>query len=241
MDYFAGLDVSVKETSVCIVDDAGKIVREARMASEPEALLQVLTNTIYRLKRVGLEAGPLSQWLYSVLAEAGLPVIPRASLAHNDAEAVVLDLVQPSVAGRQLIGFGWETWRDEPGREGTLQHAEQIKSRNGGRNWAAGPCVGQLVICACLNPDADDKSRPADNNSRPFGGSGRSSAPLRSALEDQFAILSNMRRLSSLIAKNQNPASEGRSGVLCSVRGGELSPYFHHPSPDCSDAEGNLN
>jgi hypothetical protein len=44
MDYFAGLDVSVKETSVCIVDDAGKIVREARVASEPEALLQVLTN-----------------------------------------------------------------------------------------------------------------------------------------------------------------------------------------------------
>jgi transposase len=75
MDYFAGLDVSVKETGVCIVDDAGKIVREARVASEPEALLQVLTNTLYRIKRVGLEAGPLSQWLYSCLAEAGLPVI----------------------------------------------------------------------------------------------------------------------------------------------------------------------
>ena len=75
MDYFAGLDVSVKETSVCIVDDAGKIVREVRVASEPEALLQVLTNKTYRFKRIGLEAGPLSQWLYSVLAEAGLPVI----------------------------------------------------------------------------------------------------------------------------------------------------------------------
>jgi len=75
MAYFAGLDVSVKETSICIVDDTGKIVREARVASEPEALLQVLTNTIYRFKRIGLEAGPLSQWLYSVLAEAGLPVI----------------------------------------------------------------------------------------------------------------------------------------------------------------------
>jgi transposase len=75
MVYFAGLDVSVKETSVCIVDDAGKIVREARVASEPEALLQVLTNNIDRLARVGLEAGPLSQWLYSALAEAGLPVI----------------------------------------------------------------------------------------------------------------------------------------------------------------------
>ena len=44
MAYFAGLDVSVKETSICIVDDAGKIVREVRVASEPEALLQVLTN-----------------------------------------------------------------------------------------------------------------------------------------------------------------------------------------------------
>jgi transposase len=39
----------------------GKIVREARVASEPEALLQVLTNTIYRFKRIGLEAGPLSR------------------------------------------------------------------------------------------------------------------------------------------------------------------------------------
>src|SRR5256714_4907911 len=75
MEHFAGLDVSVKETSICIVDDTGKIVRETRVASEPEALLQVLTNTIYRFKRVGLEAGPLSQWLFSALAEAGLPVI----------------------------------------------------------------------------------------------------------------------------------------------------------------------
>ena len=44
MDHFAGLDVSVKETSICIVDDTGKIVREVKVASEPEALLQVLKN-----------------------------------------------------------------------------------------------------------------------------------------------------------------------------------------------------
>jgi transposase len=75
MDYFAGLDVSVKETSVCIVDDTGRIVREVKVASEPEALLQVLTNPAYRFKRIGLEAGPLSQWLFSVLTEASLPVI----------------------------------------------------------------------------------------------------------------------------------------------------------------------
>ena len=44
MDYFAGLDVSVKETSVCIVDDAGRLVREVKVASEPEALLPVVAN-----------------------------------------------------------------------------------------------------------------------------------------------------------------------------------------------------
>jgi transposase len=75
MDYFAGLDVSVKETSVCIVDSTGKIVREVKVVSEPQALLTVLANPAYQFKRVGLEAGPLSQWLYSTLAEAGLPMI----------------------------------------------------------------------------------------------------------------------------------------------------------------------
>ena len=75
MDHFSGLDVSVKETSVCIVDDTGKIVREVKVASEPAALLAVLKNPAYRFKRIGLEAGPLSQWLFSVLAEANLPVI----------------------------------------------------------------------------------------------------------------------------------------------------------------------
>ena len=60
MDHFAGLDVSVKETSVCIVDDTGKIVREVKVASEPEALLAVLKNPAYHFKRIGLEAGPSS-------------------------------------------------------------------------------------------------------------------------------------------------------------------------------------
>jgi transposase len=75
MDYFAGLDVSVKETSVCIVDELGRIVREVKVASEPEALLAVLKNPAYSFERIGLEAGPLSQWLYGALADAGLPVI----------------------------------------------------------------------------------------------------------------------------------------------------------------------
>ena len=75
MEYFAGLDVSVKDTSVCIVDGTGKIIREVKVASEPDALLAALPGQSYRFKRIGLEAGPLSQWLFSTLGEAGLPVI----------------------------------------------------------------------------------------------------------------------------------------------------------------------
>jgi transposase len=75
MEHFAGLDVSVNETGICIVDEAGRIVREAKVASEPTALLSVLKNGGYHFKRIGLEARPLSQWLYSSLSEANLPVI----------------------------------------------------------------------------------------------------------------------------------------------------------------------
>jgi hypothetical protein len=60
MDHFAGLDVSVKETSVCIVNDTGRIVREVKVASEPEALLAVLKNPAYHFERIGLEPGRCS-------------------------------------------------------------------------------------------------------------------------------------------------------------------------------------
>ena len=75
MEHFAGLDVSVNETSVCIMDGTGRVVREVKVASEPDALLAVLNSGAYHFKRIGLEAGPLSQWLYSALGEANLPVV----------------------------------------------------------------------------------------------------------------------------------------------------------------------
>ena len=72
MEYFAGLDVSLKDTSVCIVDETGKIVREVKVASEPDALLAVLRSPHYHFNRIELEAGPLAQWLFSELGEADL-------------------------------------------------------------------------------------------------------------------------------------------------------------------------
>jgi hypothetical protein len=68
MEHYAGLDVSVKETSVCIVDETGAICRELKILSYPDDLIRVLKDPAWRLVRVGLEAGPLSQWLFSGLA-----------------------------------------------------------------------------------------------------------------------------------------------------------------------------
>ena len=75
MEYYAGLDVSVKETSVCIVNKAGKVVREAKVPTKPAAILAALTEQPLAIERIGLEAGPLSQWLYSALVDADLPAI----------------------------------------------------------------------------------------------------------------------------------------------------------------------
>jgi transposase len=69
------LDVSVKETIVCVIDGCGKTIREVKVANEPELIVAILTDETFTIKRISLEAGPLSQWLYSGLAEAGLPVI----------------------------------------------------------------------------------------------------------------------------------------------------------------------
>jgi hypothetical protein len=74
MDYYAGIDVSLEYSSVCVVDGSGKIVCEAKVASEPEALIVYFASSGLALSRIGLEAGPLSQWLYAAMRDAGLAV-----------------------------------------------------------------------------------------------------------------------------------------------------------------------
>src|SRR3954466_14434843 len=74
MEHYAGIDVSLELSSVCVVDATGRIVREAKVASEPEALMAWLRGLGLELARVGLEAGPLSQWLCAGGGAAGLPV-----------------------------------------------------------------------------------------------------------------------------------------------------------------------
>jgi len=75
MTQFAGLDVSVKEMSVCVVDDAGAVLCERKVEIEPDHIAVLLESVGGDYVRVGIEAGPLSQWLVSALAEAGLPMV----------------------------------------------------------------------------------------------------------------------------------------------------------------------
>ena len=75
MTLYAGLDVSVKETAVCAVDETGRVVSEQKAPTEREAIVALLTSLGEGYGRIGIEAGPLSQWLVGGLAEAGLPVV----------------------------------------------------------------------------------------------------------------------------------------------------------------------
>src|SRR3981081_725439 len=74
MDYYAGIDVSLECSSVCVVDASGKILREAKVTSEPEALIVWFRSLGIELVRIGIEGGPLSQWLFAAMREASLAV-----------------------------------------------------------------------------------------------------------------------------------------------------------------------
>src|SRR5947207_1110373 len=75
MVHFVGFDVSVKETSVCVVDDAGKVILEQKVPTEPADIIALLSSLGVTYGRIGIEAGPLSQWLVNGLTAAELPVI----------------------------------------------------------------------------------------------------------------------------------------------------------------------
>jgi transposase len=74
MNHYVGIDVSLEASSVCVVDVSGKIVCESKIATEPETLIAWLSRLQLELTRIGLEAGPLSQWLHAAMRQSGLAV-----------------------------------------------------------------------------------------------------------------------------------------------------------------------
>jgi transposase len=109
MEYFAAIDVSLELSSVCVVDGTGKILREAKVASEPAALIELFDDTGFEFTRIGLEAGPLSQWLHAGLTAAGLPAI-LIETRHVKAalKAMTVKTDRNDARGMaQLMRMGW--------------------------------------------------------------------------------------------------------------------------------------
>lgn len=109
IEYFVGIDVSLEFSSVCVVDGSGRILREAKVQSEPEALVAWLRGLGLTLARVGLETGPLSQWLYAGLHKAGLPVELLETRHVRDAfKAMPVKTDRKDARGiAQLLRLGW--------------------------------------------------------------------------------------------------------------------------------------
>src|SRR5438477_8789726 len=109
MEHYAGIDVSLECSSVCVVDGTGKIIREAKVASEPAALIGWFGSLGFGLARIGLEAGPLSQWLYAKLKEAGFAVELLETRHVRDAfKAMPVKSDRNDARGiAQLMRLGW--------------------------------------------------------------------------------------------------------------------------------------
>src|SRR5579863_9261740 len=75
MSYYVGLDVSVKLTAVCVLDEEGGVVRERVVASDPDDIGECIEEVGSAIGRIGMEAGPLAPWLFGGFAERGLPVV----------------------------------------------------------------------------------------------------------------------------------------------------------------------
>jgi transposase len=75
MEYYVGLDVSLKQTSICVVNQTGSIVQEGVVDSDPEAIASFVRSRAPGTVRIGIETGPTTTWLWTELKRLGLPVI----------------------------------------------------------------------------------------------------------------------------------------------------------------------
>jgi transposase len=109
MNHYAGIDVSLEYSSICVVDGSGKIVSEGKIASEPEVLIRWFTELGLGLTRIGLEAGPLSQWLYAAMRKARLPVELLETRHVRTALKTMLNKTDRNDARgiAQLMRLGW--------------------------------------------------------------------------------------------------------------------------------------
>ncbi len=109
MNVYIGLDVSLASTAICVLGEKGKMVMEARVASAPESLVSFMRELPYGIAAIGLEAGPLSQWLYKGLTDAGFEaVLMETRQVKSALKAMPIKTDRRDAEGiARLLQMGW--------------------------------------------------------------------------------------------------------------------------------------
>ncbi len=184
MGYFAGLDIGLERTAVCVIDAAGRRIAETLLPTEPELLVAWLRRQADAYERLGLEACPLSDWLHDELAAAGLPVVClethqlRATLAamthktdRNDARGIA-----------QVLRTGWFK-------------AVHAKSRES-RRWRSLVVSRRLLVRQALKLENSLRGTlKAFGHKLPRGTRGRFGAAVLERLDGDPALLAGVEAL----------------------------------------------
>jgi hypothetical protein len=262
MKHYAGLDVSIKETSVCVIDGAGQVVREVKVPTEPEAILAVLADEAFAIERIGLEAGPLSQWLYSTLADAGLPVIcvetRHMKAAPSDAgrrHQSPADLVvahgseQKAMKYAELLAqdpSGDQQWFGDGGQVRMVRDKLAYPSFYRGLNSAPAefrsfrPCSGKPSVDAFANDAAFELSEDAEHLEHGFASGGRGVEPLLVKEQINAFIVKALQDSEQVRQRSAQPINRpGRDHIeLAGVDGLQhgVEPRAHVPALGAADA-----
>jgi len=158
MKYYAGLDVSLEETSICVVDAEGRVVSEGKVASDPAAIAAYLAPWSDTLVRVGHEAGGLSPWLHTGLAGLGVPVVcieTRRMKAYAKASAVKTDRRDAKLIGLAMRAGLYQAVHVKSadahklrlaltGRQALLRQARQLQGKMRGDLKVFGVKLGRV-------------------------------------------------------------------------------------------------
>jgi len=194
MDHYAGIDVSLEQSSVCVVDGSGNIVREAKVASEPAALIEWFRSLGLRVVRIGLEAGPLSQWLFAAMKEAGWEIashslkwVEHKDMSEAEERVEIADAIRlhAEVTGQRPLG--WYTGRTSINTIRLLMEAGGFlylcdSYADDLPYWIKGPTEPQLIIPYTL--DANDMRFV---NAQGFGGGDQFFAYLKDSFDVLYA------------------------------------------------------
>jgi len=179
MEYHAGIDVSLELSSICVVGATGKVVKEAKVASDPAALVAFFKGLGFPVTRIGLEAGPLSQWLHAGLTRSGFETVLLETRHVKAALSAMTVKTDRKDARRiaQLMRMGWfrPVHAKSPGAQevrALLVARKQLQSKlldieARVRELTAGQAMLERVTTAMLDARAAKKNRAVNRSKRP--------------------------------------------------------------------------